>query len=454
MTNENAAAALREAAATVYLPGDNGYDDARTVWAASTNLPAAAVVFPQTAEEVASVVRAAAENGLRVTPVGTGHNAYALRDVSNTVLLRTSRLDDVEIRPATRTARVGAGVVWLPVVEAAGEHGLAGMHGSAGDVGVVGYSTNGGLSWYARQYGLAANHVTAAEIVLADGSLVRADAEHETDLFWGIRGGGANFGVVTALEFELLPFSSAYAGMLAWDLTEAPRVLERWRQWTGDLPEGVTSAYRHMQFPPLPDIPEPFRGRQFAIVDGAVLAEDPDAERILAPLRELRPELDTWGRVPATAVPRIHMDPDEPVPGGVADSQLIDGLPQSAADRMIELTGPGSGTGLVAAELRHLGGALGRPAADGGATSWLDGQYQAVGVGIAFDPEGAAALLAQAERFIAAIGEGNSRGRQYLGLYQGAGNTRAGYDDATWQRLRSLKAHTDPANVFKANHEI
>jgi FAD/FMN-containing dehydrogenase len=447
-------AALRKAAATVYLPGDDEYDEARTVWAASTDLPAAAVAFPQTADEVGAIVRAAAENGLTVTPVGTGHNAYPLRDVGNTVLVRMSRLDDIEIRPSTRIARVGAGAVWLPVVEAAAKHQLAGLHGSAVDVGVVGYLTNGGLSWYARRYGLAANHVRAVELVRADGSLVRADAEHEPDLFWAVRGGGGNFGVVTAIEIELLPFADAYAGMLAWDLSEAPRVLNRWREWTADLPDSVTSAYRHTQFPPMPEIPEPFRGRQFVIVDGAVLADDAEAARILAPLRELRPELDMWGRVPATAVPRIHLDPEGPVPGGVADAQLIDSLPQSAVDKMLELAGPGSSSTLLAAELRHLGGAMTRPVGDGGATSWLDGQYHLLGVGMAFDPEAKAALTAETRRFVTEVGAGVSRGKHYLGLHQGAGDTRSGFDDVTWQRLRSLKAQLDPNGVFKPNHEI
>jgi FAD/FMN-containing dehydrogenase len=452
MSNENATA-LRNAAATVYLPGDDGYDEARSVWAAGQNLRPAAVALPRTAEEVASVVRAAAANGLKVSPLGTGHNAYPLPDLSETVLLRMSRFDSVEIRPQERIARAGGGTVWLPVAEAAQQHHLAAMHGSAVDVGVAGYLTNGGLSWYARQYGLAANHVTAIEIVRADGSLVRADAEHEEELFWAVRGGGGNFGVVTAIEFGLLPYGSAYAGMLGWDLTEAPRVLERWRQWTGEVPDRVTSAYRHTQFPPIPQIPEPFRGRQWVIIDGAVLAEDDEAERILAPLRELRPELDTWTRIPASAVPRIHLDPEGPV-DGAADAALIDGLPQAAVDKMLELTGPGSGMGLVAAELRHLGGALARPSEKGGATSWLDGQYNALAAGAVMDAEGKAAVLAEAKRFVAAMSENNARGKHYLGLHQGIRDARSGFDEATWQRLTALREKFDPDHVFLANHVI
>nr|WP_296073396.1 FAD-binding oxidoreductase [uncultured Actinoplanes sp.] len=450
MSDDNTRAALRKAAATVHLPGDAGYDEARSTWAVSSDLRPAAVIVPESADEVSAVLRAAGEAGLRVSPLGTGHNAYPLRDLSGTVLLRMSRLGGIEIRPEARTARVEAGAIWLPVVQAAAEHGLTGMHGSAVDVGVVGYHVFGGISWYGRQYGLASNRVTAFEVVLADGTQVRADAGHEADLFWALRGGGGNFGVVTAMEFGLLPFATAYAGMLAWDLTAAPQVLDRWRQWTAELPESVTTAYRHTQFPPIPQIPDPFRGRQWAIVDGAILAGDDEAERILAPLRELRPELDTFARVPATAVPHIHMDPEAPTPGA-ADSGLIDGLTPSVADKLLELSGPGSGFGLVAAELRHLGGALSRPAGDGGAVSHLDGEYNVLGAGFAFDPDGKAATLAEAGRLVAALG---GDGKHYLGLDQRPQDARAGYDDATWRRLTELRRHYDPNGVLLANHEI
>jgi FAD/FMN-containing dehydrogenase len=449
MSDDNTGAALRKSAATVQLPGDAGYDEARTTWAVGTDLRPAAVAYPETADEVGAVLRAAADAGLRVSPAGTGHNAYPLRDLSKTVLLRTERLNGIEIRPDTRTARVEAGAIWLPVVRKAAEHNLAAMHGSAVDVGVVGYHVFGGLSWYSRQYGLAANQVTAVEVVLPDGTRTRADAGHEADLFWALRGGGGNFGVVTAIEFGLLPFATTYAGMLAWDLTEAPRVLDRWRHWTAELPDSVTSAYRHTQFPPIPQIPEPFRGRQWVIVDGTILTGDDDAERILAPLRELRPELDTFARVPVTAVPHIHMDPEAPTPGA-ADSGLMDGLSQSAVDKMLELSGPGSGFGLVAAELRHLGGALKKRQESAGALAHLDGEYNVLGAGFAMDAESKAATLAEATKLVSALGNQ----KHYLGLDQRANDARNGYDDATWQRLTTLRTRYDPNRVLLANHEI
>jgi FAD/FMN-containing dehydrogenase len=214
----------------IHLPGDDGYDRARTTWSLALDLRPAAVAFPKDAREVAAVIRTAASAGLRVAPLGTGHNAHPLGDLTGSILMRMSKMAQIKIDADARRARVQAGDVWQPVVEEAGRHGLAALHGSSLDTGVVGYLLGGGISWYARSLGLAANSVTAVELVTADGSLVRADAGHEAELLWAVRGGGgANFGVVTAIEFALQPIKTAYAGMLVWDLRDAHRVLSRWR---------------------------------------------------------------------------------------------------------------------------------------------------------------------------------------------------------------------------------
>jgi hypothetical protein len=296
---------------------------------------------------------------MRLAPLGTGHNAHPLGDLSKTVLVRTSRLNAVSIDPDARTARAEAGAVWGPIAEQASPLGLAALHGSAPDAGVVGYTLGGGINWYGRSRGLAVNTVTAVELITADGSLARADAEHEPDLFWALRGGGAaNFGLVTALEFALFRLTSVYAGMMLWDLRDAPEVLARWAELVADAPEELTLSYRHLNFPPIPQVPEPFRGRRLVIVDGAALGSDP--ERLIAPLRELSPEVDTFAEVPPVAVARIHMDPEFPTPGW-GRSALLDDFPAAAVDRLIEVAGIDSGNDLaLAAEVRQLGGAMSR----------------------------------------------------------------------------------------------
>lgn len=435
-----------------HLPGDAGYDAARMPWNVAVDQRPAAVVVPSTATEVAAAVRAAASAGLRVAPQGTGHNPGPLGALDDTVLLRTTRLADVVVDPVTRIARVGAGAVWESVVQAAAPHGLTALHGSSPDVGVAGYSLGGGVSWYARQFGLAANSISAIELVTADGSLVRADHEHHTDLFWALRGGSGNFGVVTALEFDLYPIETAYAGMLIWDRADAEPVLRRWATWAADAPDHVTTSFRMLNLPPLPELPEFLRGRQLAAIDGAVLDTDEGAEALLADLRALRPEIDTFGRMPAAGLLRLHMDPEGPTPG-VSDTAMLAGLPEAAIDAFLAEVGHGSQTTLLASELRQLGGALGRPHPGGGALDRLDGQFALFGVAIAATPELGAQGHADAVRLTQAL-ESFSNGRHYLNFAENPVDARAGYAEDAWSRLSAIKAAVDPTGLFAANHAI
>src|SRR5262249_14707963 len=152
-------------------------------------------------------------------------------------------------------------------------------------VGVVGYSLGGGMGWLARSHGLQTNSVTAIELVTANGEIVRTDRDNDPELFWALRGGGGNFGVVTAIEVKLYPVREAYAGMMIWDWTHADRVLRGWADWAKTAPDTVTTSFRIMQVPPLPDIPEPIRGRQIVIIDGAVTGDH--GPEVVAGLRAL-----------------------------------------------------------------------------------------------------------------------------------------------------------------------
>jgi FAD/FMN-containing dehydrogenase len=437
----------------VHLPGGPGYDSARMPWNVAVDQRPAAVAYPADAAETAAVVRAAAAAGLRIAPQGTGHNAAPLGDLSDVVLLRTSALTGVHIDATARRARAEAGALWMDVVQPAGAHGLAALHGSSPDVGVTGYSLGGGIGWYARSLGLQTNSVTAVELVTADGSLVRADADHEPDLFWALRGGGGNFGVVTALEFKLYPIETAYAGMLVWDWRDADRVLARWAEWAVDAPDAVTTSWRILQLPPLPQLPEPIRGRQLVVIDGAVLADDAAAERILAPLRALGPEMDTFGRVPTASLIRLHMDPEGPTPA-IGRTALLGDLPPAGLDALIGVAGPDSGSSLlVAAELRQLGGALGRPQPGAGAVTTVDGQFLLFACGIAPTPEAVEQATVDAERVVGTMTP-YATGRQYLNFVEEPVDAAAGYAPESWQRLRAVRSAVDPTGLFVANHVV
>ena len=191
---------------------DEAWDSARQTFNVLVDQRPAAVVRVANADDVAETIRYAAQRGLRIAPQGTGHNAGPMDGLEDALLLRTDALQGVEIDVAARRARVGAGVRWGAVADPASEAGLAPLSGSSRNVGVAGYSLGGGMGWLGRKHGLQANALTAVEIVTADGELRRIDHDNETDLFWAVRGGGGNYGVVTALEFELFPAPEIYAG--------------------------------------------------------------------------------------------------------------------------------------------------------------------------------------------------------------------------------------------------
>jgi FAD/FMN-containing dehydrogenase len=446
-------AALRaRCSGSVLGPADEGWDAARMGWNLAFDQRPAAVAHPVDERDVAAVVSFARDRGLRVAPQGTGHNPGPLGDLSGTILLKTSAMTGVEVDPASRTARVRAGALWMDAVGPVGAHGLAALSGSSPDVGVVGYSLGGGIGWLARKYGMQTNSITAVELVTADGELVRADRNHEPDLFWALRGGGGNFGVVTALEFALHPVAEVYAGALVWDWQHAGRVLARWSEWSATAPDEITTSARILQMPPIPEVPEPLRGRQLVMIDGAY-AGDPDAgDAVLGPLRELGPELDSFGVMPAADLVRLHGDPEEPMPG-LSDHAMLDALPPEAVEAFVATAGPGSGSPLLMAELRQLGGALGRTPAEHGALPTLDASFAMFAAGVPFDAEVGAAVVTHARRLVDTMAPWG-RGRSYLNFTEGATDLGTAYREDSYARLRALRARVDPDGVLHANHAI
>jgi FAD/FMN-containing dehydrogenase len=429
--------------------GDANWDEARQAWNLAVDQQPAAVALPETAEDVVTAVEYARVNGLQVAPQGTGHNAGPLGPLQDTLLLKTSRMRGVEIDPAAQRARVEAGVIWIEVVEAAAKYGLAALAGSSPDVGVVGYSLGGGISWLARKYGLSANSVTAAEVVTADGRLVRADAENEPDLFWALRGGGGNFGAVTALEIQLYPIREVYAGVLFFPIERAREVLNAWREWIRDVPEEMTSVGRLLQLPPLAEIPEPLRGNSFVVVETIFVGDEAEGRELVAPLRELGPAIETVATVPMPALSHLHMDPEYPVPG-IGEGMLLSDYTEEAIDAMIDST---LGTPLLSVEVRHLGGALRRSSPTHGAIDTIDADFLMFAVGITPTEELKAAVEESVEGIHHALAPWDSN-RRYLNFVESETNVSRFYQERNYRRLAYVKTAYDPHELFRANHRI
>jgi hypothetical protein len=432
-------------------PGDSNWDEARRAFNLALDQRPELVALPADADDVARVVRFAARHGLRVAAQRTGHAAVPLGDLAGTVLLKTSALGATQINARERRARVEAGAQWQDVVPDASELGLAALHGSAPDIGIVGYSLSGGIGWYARKLGLAANSVTAVELVTAGGERVRASAESEPELFWALRGGGGNFGVVTALEFALHEVGQIYAGAVFFPFERASEVLHTWREWIDTVPEEVTSLGRLLHFPPLDMVPDPFRGRSFALVEATCLADEARGRELMQPLRKLGPEIDTFASVPPAALPALHMDPPEPVPYEGEDLMLAE-LPPAAIDDVLAASG-GAGSPLLSLELRHLGGALARPDHEHGALAAIDGAILGYAVGMFGDEAGRRAIEAQLARVRVATAPYAAE-RRYFNFVEASVDASTFFDEQTLARLRRVKTAVDPTGMFRANHPI
>jgi FAD/FMN-containing dehydrogenase len=436
----------------VFTPGAAGYDQARQAWNLAIDERPAVVVMAESAADVVQAVRFARTHGLRIAPQGTGHGAEPLEPLQGTMLLRTVRMRGVRIDPVSRTARADAGAIWQDVTVPAGEHGLAALAGTSPNVGVTGYTLGGGMGWLARRYGLAANSVTAAELVTPDGRFVRTDAGHEPDLFWAVRGGGGSVGVVTALEMRLYPVRELYAGALFFPIQRTAEVLRAWRAWTGTVPDEVTSLGRILRLPPLPEVPEPLRGRAFALVEAACLGDSGAGSELLGPLRRLGPELDTFAMIPPPALAQLHMDPDQPVPGW-GDGAFLADFPDAAIDALAALAGPDADTPLASIEVRHLGGALARPAPDGGAQPDVGAGYAMFAAGFTPTPELADMVRAHAQAVRDALAPWHAS-YDYYNFEETPGAASIVLPAASYRRLQKIKASYDPDQAIISAHPV
>jgi FAD/FMN-containing dehydrogenase len=436
---------------SIVLAGDPGWEQARQAYNLTVDQQPAAIAFPANEDDVQAIVRYAAAKGLRVAPQRTGHNAAPIVSLEDAILLKTDLLDGVEIDVPAMTVRVGSGVKWESVVPRVSDLGFAVLHGSTPDVSIAGYGLGGGVGWYGRKHGLFTNSITAIELVTADGVLRRVDHEHEPELFWALRGGGGSFGVVTALEFRMFPISEVYAGALFFPWERSAEVLHAWREWTETVPDDVTSVGRILQFPPLDLVPEPFRGKAFAVVHAYVLGTEEDGAALLAPLRALGPEIDTIRMVPPVELSEMHMDPPDPLPY-LGEHLVLGELSHETIDDLVAAAGPDSGSKLVSVEVRHVGGALGRTGSDHGALDRLPGEWLYFGIGLVLDEETAAATRRDLHQVTGSLRE--QRSGSYLNFEEDPADPASFYGADTYRRLRAVKAAVDPDELILSNHPI
>ncbi|HMI80390.1 MAG TPA: FAD-binding oxidoreductase [Solirubrobacterales bacterium] len=440
-------------AGRIATPNDPDWDQARAAWNLTADQRPEAVALVESAGDVAKTVRFAAANGLRVSAQGSGHGSLSLRSLEGTILVKTERMRGVEVDAAAQTARVEAGVLSLELAEAAGAQGLSSLPGTSPDVCVTGFTLGGGLSWLGRRYGFACNRVRAVELVTADGEVRTVDAENEPDLFWALRGGGGDYAVVTALHLNLVPVADVYAGALLFGAEVGAEGIRAYREWAAGVPDDVTSIVRFLRPPDIPDVPELLRGKALLTIDAACIGDRAAGEAAIAPLREIgEPILDTFDQVPPPGLCKIHMDPEQPVPG-FGHHRVLRELPDEAIDAFVGVAGPESGSPLLLTELRQLGGALDRPDPDGGALSHLDAGWVMFGVGMVMNPEMGEAVDAGLDRIHEAMEPWAADGG-YFNFADRPCDTDAILPPDVCSRLAEVKRKWDPDGRIVGNHAV
>ncbi len=447
----DAAALADRVRGPVYTPGGEDYDSERAGFQRRVLHEPAVLAGASCAGDVRAAVELAAEAGARVAVQVTGHGLAAAMEGG--VLISTRRMCGVQVDPAARTAWVQAGATWGQVIDAAAPHGLAPLSGSFPGVGAVSYTLGGGVGLLARRHGFAADHVRGFELVTPDGRPREITAETEPALFWALRGGGGNFGVVTSMEIELFPVSRIYGGGLFFDVEQVPGVLEAWREWTAGVPEEMTSAVSMLLFPDVPGVPEPLRGRHVAQVQIAYLGSAEDGERLASPLRALgRPLRETLRELPYSESGAVFAEPDRPH-AYLADNRLLADLDPDALATLPAAAGPRAPT-MCVVNLRHLGGALTRPPDVPSAVGHREAGYS-LSVLSPVEP-GAQDAVRATHRDALTPFAGHALGRSLNFSYGPLEpeQVRAGFEPAIYKRLAGIEGRVDPRGLIHCNHQV
>jgi FAD/FMN-containing dehydrogenase len=434
----------------VIAPGDAGYDEARTPFYGGIDRHPAAIVRVANEADVARVVSLARESGLELAVRSGGHSNAGHSVSEGGIVLDLGDMKDLQIDVEGRTAWAETGLTAGEYTAAAGGHGLATGFGDTGSVGIGGITLGGGVGYLLRKYGLTIDDLLAAEVVTADGQLLRVDSDNHPDLFWAIRGGGGNFGVATRFQFRLHEVDHILGGMLI--LPATPGVIHSFIAAAEAAPDELSAIVNVMSAPPMPFLPPELHGQLIVMAIMAYAGPPEAGERVIAPFRSLATPLADMIR------PMRYAEIYPPEEGGyhptaVVHTMFVEHIDAGVAETIVEHL-QASDAAMRVAQLRVLGGAMARVPAD--ATAFAHRQSRImVNLAAFYDgPEDQAVRQAWVADFAAALHQGDS------GVYmnflgdEGEARLRNAYPGKTWDRLVEIKARYDPTNLFHHNHNI
>jgi FAD/FMN-containing dehydrogenase len=428
------------------LPDNPRYEDARHVWNGMIDRRPAAIARARTVEDVAAAVRFAREHGLEIAVRGGGHNAAGLAVVDDGLVIDLTEMNQVRVDPDRRIARAGGGATLGDFDAATQAHGLATTGGVISTTGIGGLTLGGGLGYLMRSCGLACDNLIGAEVVLADGSVVRTSETERPELLWGLRGGGGNFGVVTEFEYRLYPLDGMYAGLLLHPRDRAVEALQTYREQTASAPDELTTFIALLSSPD---------GAPIVAFVPAFAGDAAAGEAAVAGYRAMgAPIADMVGPMPYIALQHML---DEGFPTGAHNywrSSFLTGLPDEAIEIIVAgaNAAPSPRNSVL---VEHLGGAVARVGNDETAFDHRDAEYNFLIVAVWTDPADAEENIAWARDLWDRM-QPFARGAyvNYLGVGDGVERVRAGYSPEKYERLSALKRQYDPDNLFRRNQNI
>jgi hypothetical protein len=440
----------------VFMPGEMGYDDARKAWNLTVDHRPAVIVIARSTADVVEAVRFSNEKDLGIAVQATGHGTSRAAD-NDSLLIVMAQMRNVVVDTKGQTAWVEGGAKWGVVLEKAQNSGLAPLLGSSPDVGAVGYTLGGGMGWLARKYGMSADSVNYFELVNAKGEVLHVSTEENSDLFWGLRGGGGSFGVITGMEIRLYPLTTVFGGTLIYPAAMAKEVFTRYREWIKDAPEELTASIGIMNFPPIPQVPEFLRGQSVVFVRGCYSGPVEEGKVLLQPwLDWMEPIANQWSVMPFSQVATISNEPEDPMPG-LSTAVWLHDLSDEVVDTVVRHAVSVNGsTPIMITEIRYAGGAIGKVDAQTNAYGNRDTNLILHMLGMTPTPEIEHALKQATDAFKAAVNQ-HLTGGVYINFLDGEekwARTKDAFSPETYKKLMALKAQHDPQNRFRYSFNI
>jgi FAD/FMN-containing dehydrogenase len=433
----------------VIAPGDADYDEARTVFVGGVDRRPAAIIRPADAFEVSRIVSYARETGAPLAVRSGGHSGAGHGVLDDGIVIDLRDMREIEIDADGKTVWAQTGLTAGEYSTAVGAHGLATGFGDAASVGIGGITLGGGVGYLSRLQGLTIDNLLAAEIVTADGEVREVDSERDPDLFWAIRGAGANFGVATRFKFRLHEVPEVTGGMMM--LPATPEILSSFLDAAEAAPDELSAIVNVMPAPPMPFVPEEHHGKLVVMALVCFAGPAEAGERALQPFRSLAEPIADMVR-PITYPEIFPPDPEDYHPTVVMRNLFTDGVDRDRAERVIERL-ESSDAAMRVTQFRVLGGAIDRVPADATAYAHRGAGIMANVVAFYETEDEKSVSQAWADGLSAELQAGDAAYVNFLGD-EGVERTRAAYPDATWDRLAEIKGRYDPDNLFRSNQNI